>query len=93
LVVEGSRRRVVVDEEMAIRGLLGVGSLRSTLFVMETDYGPTGRPVALAVTGGGWGHGVGLCQSGAMGRAEAGETYAEIIKSYFKGTEFKRLDY
>ena len=33
--------------------------------------------------GHGWGHGVGLCQWGARGRAQAGQTYKDILKAYY----------
>ena len=50
---------------------------------------PTG-PVTLgsSVTfhGRGWGHGVGLSQYGAHGRALDGQTAAQIVGTYFKGT-------
>lgn len=55
--------------------------LRSTLFdlyLKENTY--------IAV-GGGWGHGIGLCQRGAQGMAFWGYRYEEIIKKYFSGVE------
>ena len=36
--------------------------------------------------GGGWGHGSGLSQYGALGRAEAGHTYQEILAFYYDST-------
>jgi SpoIID/LytB domain protein len=36
--------------------------------------------------GRGFGHGVGLCQYGAMGRARAGQNYRDILAAYFAGT-------
>ena len=36
--------------------------------------------------GGGWGHGSGMSQYGARGRAEAGHTYQEILSFYYDGT-------
>ncbi|MBI4679403.1 MAG: SpoIID/LytB domain-containing protein [Elusimicrobia bacterium] len=109
--VVGTRGSFTITDEMSIRSLLGIGSLRSTLFVLDTQYKakpaglPPGRggrrpkgppalvPVSVVLHGGGWGHGVGMCQSGAMGRAEAGQTFDEIIKAYFKGVEISRLSY
>ncbi|MDE2314735.1 MAG: SpoIID/LytB domain-containing protein, partial [Elusimicrobia bacterium] len=69
----GTRRNARIDSESDIRYLLALGSLRSTLFVTEADYDAEGRPIDLIFHGGGWGHGVGLCQSGAIGRALAGQ--------------------
>lgn len=41
--------------------------------------------------GTGHGHGVGMCHWGAMGRAEAGETYQEILGHYYPGTVLGHL--
>lgn len=54
---------------------------------------PTLVPETFVFRGGGWGHAVGMCQSGAMGRAEAGQDYAAIIKGYFTGVEMGNLAY
>ena len=43
--------------------------------------------------GRGHGHGVGFCQWGAKGQAEAGRSSLEIIRHYYPGTEIKMLDY
>jgi SpoIID/LytB domain protein len=113
LLVLGSKRNAKLTDEFDIRGLLGVGSLRSTLFFVDTEYGlaaasaakvkkgkksakktaPALVPEAFVFRGGGWGHAVGLCQSGAMGRAEAGQDYETIVKAYFAGVELSNLDY
>ena len=37
------------------------------------------------ITGKGWGHGVGMCQVGAFGMAQAGSTFDEILKHYYTG--------
>lgn len=93
ILVRGARGDRVVSSEMAIRGLFGIGSQRSALFVMDEQPGPDGRPAEYLFYGGGWGHGVGMCQSGAMGRAAAGEPYDRIVKAYYKGVEIGRLRY
>ena len=41
----------------------------------------------LYISGGGWGHGVGMSQYGALGRAEAGFSYSEILRFYYHGTK------
>jgi len=43
-----------------------------------------------AVSGRGWGHGVGLSQYGAYGQAKEGRTYDEILAYYYLGTELGR---
>ncbi len=39
--------------------------------------------------GGGWGHGSGMSQYGALGRAEAGHTYQEILAFYYDSTTLR----
>ncbi len=41
--------------------------------------------------GSGFGHGVGLCQMGALARSEAGQNYFEILNAYYPGTQLTRL--
>ena len=37
--------------------------------------------------GGGWGHGVGMSQWGAKGRADAGQSAAQILQAYYQNTQ------
>jgi SpoIID/LytB domain protein len=41
--------------------------------------------------GRGWGHGVGLNQYGAKGRAQAGQTATQILGAYFKGAKISTV--
>ena len=43
------------------------------------------------ITGGGWGHGVGMSQEGARARAEAGQSYATILAAYYPLTQRAKL--
>lgn len=45
-----------------------------------------GLPASFSITGRGYGHGVGLSQYGARGRALAGQTAEQILAHYFRGT-------
>jgi stage II sporulation protein D len=45
----------------------------------------------VVAAGEGWGHGVGFCQWGAVGRAHAGENYRTILRTYFPGTTVAKL--
>src|SRR5712691_7654264 len=52
--------------------------------------GPAGAatPAATFVfTGHGWGHGIGLSQYGALGYAQHGSAYIDIVSHYYPGTE------
>jgi len=51
---------------------------------------PAVKPLTLTtflVSGRGWGHGVGMSQYGALGLANEGRTYEEILAHYYTGTE------
>ena len=41
----------------------------------------------IEMSGGGWGHGVGLSQYGAKGMAEKGLQYTKILSTYYAGTQ------
>jgi stage II sporulation protein D len=65
-----------------------LGSTAFQLHVSRNDDGDVARVVA---AGGGWGHGVGLCQWGAVGRARAGHDFRKILSTYFPGTTLEKL--
>ena len=61
-------------------------SLNSTLvFVQPVLDRKTKEVIGFEAWGGGWGHGVGLSQTGAVGMAEKGDTYDQILKHYYRG--------
>jgi stage II sporulation protein D len=65
-------------------------SLSSTAFqLMVTKDG--GEVTRLVAAGAGSGHGVGMCQWGAVGRARAGQDYRRILSTYFPGTSLERI--
>jgi stage II sporulation protein D (peptidoglycan lytic transglycosylase) len=67
--------------------------LRSNLFKVDVRRDPrTGRALAVVASGAGSGHGVGLCQTGALGMARAGRRGEEILRHYFPGATIGRLD-
>ncbi len=63
--------------------------LNSTAIELHTSG--DGHVTRLVVEGAGWGHGIGMCQIGALGRARAGHSYREILGSYYPGTRIVRL--
>ncbi len=58
---------------------------------IEPQFNLKGWPEEFIIYGGGWGHGVGLCQVGAHGLADAGKSYDEILKHYFPKAEIEKL--
>lgn len=59
--------------------------LNSTYFTTQVSAGSAGVQ-QLTVTGRGYGHGIGMCQWGAIGRARAGQDYKMILTTYYRGT-------
>ena len=45
----------------------------------------------LVIRGGGFGHGVGMSQYGALGQAQAGRTHRQILAHYYTGTQLSKL--
>ena len=66
------------------------GRILNSAAIELHPYGHDGV-AGLAVEGAGWGHGIGMCQVGALGRARAGQSYREILLTYYPGTEIARL--
>lgn len=87
VLIKGTTGQYVITGD-AIRAKL---DLRSNLFIVEPKIGTDGLPEYFIFTGGGWGHGVGMCQCGAAGMADDGFTYEEILNHYYPGTELKTL--
>ena len=52
----------------------------------HSDRAPSTAPAVLAVSGHGWGHGLGLSQFGAYGYANHGWSYDRILAHYYSGT-------
>jgi stage II sporulation protein D len=50
-----------------------------------------GEVTRLVAAGAGSGHGVGMCQWGAIGRARAGQDYRAILTTYFPGTKIEKV--
>jgi len=81
--VVGSLRSETIRGELRIRQTFG--GLRSSLFVVELKNGDA------IFRGAGFGHGVGMCQTGAVGMAEAGKRYREILRHYYPNTVLRKL--
>ncbi len=86
LVVGGTNGDVELVGELVIRRALG--DLKSSMFLVRPDRDAHGR---FQLIGGGHGHGVGLCQHGAIGMANAGRSYQHILAHYYTGSRVARL--
>jgi SpoIID/LytB domain protein len=84
LRLEGTKRSVTIASELEIRNALGGSAdMRSSAFTVDTYRDDKGKPVVFALWGAGWGHGLGLCQVGAVGYAENGWSYDKILHHYY----------
>jgi stage II sporulation protein D len=75
------------DGDLLLRGLRvrwGLG-LRENLFVVDRERDAAGNVQRFVFTGKGWGHGVGLCQVGSFGMAQAGSAFDRILTHYYTG--------
>ncbi len=88
LAFHGSSFELVLsrlDIRLALRDADG-RILNSTRF--EVTRSPDGL---VELVGRGYGHGAGMCQWGAIGRARAGHSYDRILQVYYPGTELVRV--
>jgi stage II sporulation protein D len=83
--VYGDRIRWVLRPESA-----GGPILRSTLFKLDVSRGG-GRVKQVRLKGGGNGHGVGMCQTGAIGMASEGYSAERILAHYYPGTTLVKI--
>ncbi len=87
--IEAARGPAIINKELQIRRVLG--GLKSSMFVVDVERDSSGKPTAFVFRGGGWGHGVGMCQAGAEGMALRGFGYSHILKHYFSKIEISKL--
>lgn len=89
LALVGDRGEKEVRGELEIRRALG--NLKSAMFVLDVARDAGGHVTALSATGGGHGHGIGMCQTGAVGMAQAGRSYVEILRHYYAASHLRKL--
>jgi SpoIID/LytB domain protein len=68
------------------RSLAAIAVCALVAVAAATAGGPQQSPTTFVLTGGGWGHGVGMSQWGAFGQAKAGRDYRTILSYYYPGT-------
>ena len=101
LVIRGTERTIKVQTEYNIRVLLspssavvyrqdgsgvdGLSLLPSAFFFIDYNI-ENDKLKSISISGGGYGHGVGMSQNGAKALADAGKRYEDIIKYFYRGT-------
>lgn len=83
-VVRADRIRWVLMTDVDVGRIL-----RSTMFNLHKSY-DGGRLSSVSIAGGGNGHGVGMCQNGAIGMARRGYNQRMILAHYYPGCELER---
>ena len=87
MAIHGSQERIVRGEEFrdAVSQTFGGRAVKSTWF----DIRRAGA--SYVFDGRGFGHGVGLCQAGALARIRAGAKLPAVLQQYFPGTRLITL--
>jgi SpoIID/LytB domain protein len=85
----GTNGEKTVLKELPIRKLFG--GLRSSFFTARWIRNKQGFIKEAEFRGAGWGHGVGMCQTGAQSMAKAGRDFSSILLHYFPGASIKKL--
>jgi len=95
----GASRRVVeleiagTERTIQLRG----GQIRTALglkdnpMVIERERDSRGNATQIFFTGRGFGHGVGMCQIGAMRLAKQGQSYIGIVQKYYTGVSVQKI--
>ena len=83
----GQTHSVIVRGQHKIRDALHEKFLYSSAFKIEIDRDEHGLPRRITFNGAGWGHGVGMCQIGALGMALKGYDCRQIVEHYFEGLD------
>ena len=85
----GESGTLELNRELAIRRVFG--GLRSSMFTMVIERDSRGFPTRFDFKGGGFGHGAGMCQTGAMMMGDAGHNHHNILKHYYQDIALKKL--
>jgi len=80
------------EKELKVRrSTVTSGKLTQSMYRTYYALGVELRPDRIVLTGGGYGHGVGMSQWGAKWMAEHGSTWEEIVKHYYTGVEIRDI--
>ncbi len=80
-----------IDSEYEIRRILHPEFLYSSAFTIESNSEHNNETIRFTLNGAGWGHGVGLCQIGALGMALDGGKTEEILLHYYQSSQIRNI--
>jgi SpoIID/LytB domain protein len=82
--------KYAIERDVNIRAALHDHFLYSSCFYVDREMSGK-RVTGFSFHGAGWGHGVGLCQIGALGMGLAGYDSKTITQHYYPGSGLKRI--
>ncbi len=96
LAIHTSTGQWLVKKELIIRSAfknseIKLARLKSAKIFFEHEHDHLGLLKAIMVRGLGWGHGVGLQQTGAQGLGLLGKSYREILAHYFTNSQIHKI--
>ena len=92
LEIDTSAGTWTIKKELVIRSVfknseLKLTRLKSAKLFFDFKHDAIGLLSQVTALGLGWGHGVGMQQTGAQGWAKKGKTYKQILAHYFQNAE------
>ncbi len=88
---DGQIAQIILDRDVAIRQALHKGFLYSSCIYFELTRDAVNKISGISIRGAGWGHGVGLCQIGALGMALKEYSSQQIVAHYYPGSRLKKI--
>jgi len=89
--IDGQKAQIRLDRDVAIRQSLNEGFLYSSCIYFELIRDDRDVITQIIIHGAGWGHGVGLCQIGALGMSLNGYSSPEILTHYYPGSQMIKI--
>lgn len=83
--LRGTQKTATIEGELAIRKALSSNYLFSSCFIVDQQNND------FIIKGAGWGHGVGMCQTGAAMMALKGQNYRAILNHYYQNSAIVKL--
>jgi len=87
----GGEKTHRLTSEYNIRAGLWRKFLYSSAFLIDEKRSASGALEGVTLHGAGWGHGAGLCQMGALGRALGGQDYRTILMAYYTNVRLEKI--
>ncbi len=84
---KNQEKEIELTNEYNIRLCFHDSFLFSSAFTFNLEKDSFGNILKVKFLGAGWGHGIGLCQIGALGMALEGKSYEDILSHYFPDAE------